>query len=62
MRNPDRKQHPGRVEDYTAAFLATCAVLFFMGFWVIAALFGFFWMVTTAAVIDLAIKQIARRR
>lgn len=36
------------VEDYTDAFLGTLWVFLFMGFWVIAAAFGYLWVVVTA--------------
>lgn len=36
------------VEDYTDAFLGTLWVFLFMGFWVIAAAFGYLWVVATA--------------
>ena len=52
----------GRVEDYTDAFLATLALILFMGLWCIGALFGFFWVVATAAAIDRIRLVIARRR
>lgn len=58
----NRNRHPDRVEDYTNAFLGTFAVILFMGFWVIASLFGFFWVVATTAMLDLGIKRIMRSR
>ena len=36
------------VEDYTNAFLGTLWVVLFMGFWVIAAAFGYVWVFVTA--------------
>ncbi len=59
MRNT---KHPGRVEDYTDAFLGTVAVILFMGFWIIAATFGFIWVIITTAIIDLGIKRITGQR
>lgn len=45
-------RRPGRVEDYTRAFLITLGVLLFMTFWTIAAVAGFFWVVLSAILID----------
>ncbi len=59
MRN---SQHPGRVEDYTDAFLGTVAVILFMGFWVMSAVFGFIWVILTTALIDIVIKRFIRPR
>ncbi|KQI67582.1 hypothetical protein AN189_14790 [Loktanella sp. 3ANDIMAR09] len=42
----------GRVQDYTNAFLGTLGLILFMAFWCIGALFGFFWVVLTAACLD----------
>jgi len=55
------QQHPGRVEDYTQPFLVTTCLILFMGFWVIASLYGFFGVVLAAAGIDLCVKAIGRR-
>ncbi|MEY1556442.1 hypothetical protein AB3Y40_12490 [Yoonia sp. R2331] len=55
-------KHPGRVEDYTNAFLGTLWVILFMGLWVIAAIFGFLWAVITSALIDLGLRHITRSR
>ena len=52
----------GRVEDYTNAFLATMALILFMAFWCIGALFGFFWVVVTAAALDQARAILIRPR
>ena len=46
------RRHPGRVEDYTSAFLVTLWFLLFMTFWTIAAVAGFFWVVLSAILID----------
>ncbi len=59
MRN---HKHPGRVENYTNAFLGSVAVILFMAFWVIAAVFGFIWVAITTAIIDIGIKQLNRTR
>ena len=45
-------RHPGRVEDYTGAFLVTLGILLFMTFWTIAAVAGFIWVVLSAILID----------
>lgn len=56
------QKHPGRVEDYTNAFLGVCGVILFMGFWTIASLFGFFWVLISGAVIDTGLKLLTRQR
>ena len=58
MRNHDRQPAP----DYTAAFLVTLGVIFFMAFWTIASVAGFLWVVLSAALIDRAILIGARAR
>ncbi|MEO1639312.1 MAG: hypothetical protein AAFU41_08715 [Pseudomonadota bacterium] len=56
-------QYPIReVEDYTDAFLATLWVIFFMGFWVIAALFGYLWVAVTAYGLNRFFRWIGSRR
>ena len=49
-------RHPGRVEDYTGAFLVTFGVILFMTFWAIAAVAGFAWVVICAILIDRLIR------
>jgi len=56
-------QYPIReVEDYTDAFLTTLWVLLFMGFWVIAAAFGYLWVAITAFGLNHVFKWIGRMR
>ncbi|MEJ8561580.1 hypothetical protein QTO30_10370 [Yoonia sp. GPGPB17] len=50
------------VEDYTDAFLGTLWVFLFMGFWVIAAAFGYLWVVVTAYSLNHVFKWIGQRR
>ena len=52
----------GRVDDYTDAFLTTLFVIFFMGFWMIAAAFGYIWVVITAYGLNRFFKWIGRYR
>jgi len=54
------KKH-GRVENYTNAFLVTCAGILFMAFFTLAAVKGFVWVVLSAALIDGLIKFGAAR-
>lgn len=56
------RQPPGRVPDYTQAFLVTCGVILFMAFWTIAALFGWLWVALTATGIDRVLAFWSRRR
>lgn len=51
-----------RVEDYTDAFLASLWVLLFMGFWVIAAAFGYLWVVVSAFSLSQFFKWIGQRK
>ncbi len=51
----------GRVENYTNAFLVTCAGILFMAFFTLAAVKGFVWVVLSAALIDGLIKFGASR-
>ena len=48
----DHRKPPGRVEDYTQAFLVTVGVILFMAFFTIAAMFGWLWVAVTAAGVD----------
>lgn len=50
------RHHPGRVEDYTGAFLVTLGVILFMAFWTIAAIAGFVWVGLSAILIDRLIR------
>ena len=50
------------VEDYTDAFLGTLWVILFMGFWVIAAAFGYLWVAVTAYGLNHLFKWIGRIR
>lgn len=52
----------GRVENFTNAFLVTLGVTLFMSFWVIAAAFGYIWMIATAYGINQFFHWIGRRR
>ncbi|MEL6957639.1 MAG: hypothetical protein AAGL89_01655 [Pseudomonadota bacterium] len=46
------RKYPGRVENYTNAFLVTLGVLLFMVFFTMAATVGFIWVVLSAALLD----------
>lgn len=50
------RQHPRAVENYTTPFLVTVAAILFMGFWLIASLYGFGAVTVTAVCIDLLVK------
>jgi hypothetical protein len=54
--------YPRRVEDYTTPFLWMVGVLLFMVFWTIAAVAGFFWVLISAAGIELALRTLGARR
>lgn len=58
----DDRQHPGRVEDYTAAFLVTVGVILFMAFFTIAALFGLAWVLLSALLVERCIRALPRLR
>ncbi|WP_108816386.1 hypothetical protein [Loktanella sp. Alg231-35] len=49
-----------RVEDYSDAFLASLWVLLFMGFWVIAAAFGYLWVAVNAYCLNHVFRWIGR--
>ena len=51
---------PGRVENYTDAFLGTLGVLLFMVFWMIAALAGYLWVAFLATVVNAGISGFSR--
>ncbi|SLN23728.1 hypothetical protein [Pseudooctadecabacter jejudonensis] len=55
------KRYPGRVEDYTNAFLVTAFGILFMAFFTIAATFGIVWVMLSAALIDGLIRLRAAR-
>lgn len=55
------RKPPGRVEDYTNAFLTMLGVIFFMGFWVIAAIWGFIAVVAVATGLDYLFRSLPRR-
>ncbi len=57
----EERKPPGRVENYTHAFLVTAGVILFMGFWTIAALFGWLWVAITAWGIDRTVVILGRR-
>ena len=46
------RKYPGRVENYTNAFLVTLGMLLFMVFFTMAATVGFIWVVLSAALLD----------
>ena len=50
------------VENYKDAFLTTLGVLLFMAFWIIAAAFGYLWVMMTAYGLDHLFKWIGRLR
>ncbi|WP_375282134.1 hypothetical protein [Pseudooctadecabacter sp.] len=55
------RRYPGRVENYTNAFLATVFGILFMAFFTIAALWGTVWVILSAALIDGLIRLRAAR-
>lgn len=55
------RRYPSRVEDYTVPFLVTAGLILFVGFFTLAALKGFTWVVLCAALIDLCIRLGAER-
>lgn len=56
------RHYPRRVEDYTAAFLATSWLILFMGFFTLTALSGFGAVMLAALMIFYAIKTIPLMR
>ncbi|GGL79279.1 hypothetical protein [Wenxinia marina] len=52
----DERTPPGRVPDYTAAFLATTGVILFMAFLTLAAVAGFVWVLLTAAMCEAGVR------
>ncbi len=57
----DERKPPGRVEDYTQAFLVSSGVILFIGFWTIAVIFGWLWVAITALGIDRTVVFLGRR-
>lgn len=55
------RQYPGRVENYTNAFLSISGLILFMAFWTLAATKGIVWVMLTAAMIDGLIRLRAAR-
>ena len=55
-----RSPPPGEVPNYTNAFLGMALLILFMGFWVIAALWGYLWVGLTALALDRGIGRIGR--
>lgn len=53
---------PKRVQNYTNAFLGMMALILFMAFWVMAALWGFLSVLLGAAAINALIRLIGRDR
>lgn len=50
------RRYPSRVEDYTLPFLVTAGLILFVGFFTLAAIKGFTWVVLCAALIDFCIR------
>ena len=50
------RHYPGRVKNYTNAFLVTLALITFMAFFTMAATVGIVWVLLTAALIDSGIR------
>ena len=55
------RRYPGRVQDYTNAFLATAGLILFMAFFTIAATLGIVWVMLSAALLDGLIRLRAAR-
>ncbi|MFQ6549522.1 hypothetical protein AADZ90_016335 [Aestuariibius sp. 2305UL40-4] len=53
--------HPGEAPDYTNAFLAMMGLIVFMSLFVVAALFGFLWVIFSAVGFDRGAHFAARR-
>lgn len=58
----DRKQHPGRVEDFTDAFLVSFGVVVFMALWTVNVLIGFIYALLVAYGGNKIMTLIHRRR
>jgi len=50
------KKYPGRVENYTNAFLVTVCGILFVLFWTVASTVGFFWVVILSALLDCCLR------
>lgn len=59
--NNQRQEHPGRVENFTNAFLVSFGVLVFVALLTISALLGFLWAVGTAYLCDKGLARFNRR-
>lgn len=59
MNNGD---HPGRVEDFTTAFLVSFGVLVFIMLWTVSIVLGFLWALTSAYGCDKLVSLIHKRR
>lgn len=57
----DDRQPPGRVEDFTDAFLVSFGVLVFIGFFAIMAVLGWLWVGLVALGADRLIRGFSRR-
>ena len=55
------RRYPGRVENYTNAFLSMSGLFLFMAFWTLAATKGIVWVMITAAMMDGLIRLRAAR-
>ena len=55
------KKHPGRVEDFTDAFLVSFGLIVFIILLTVHALLGFLWALGFAYVCDKALIRWARR-
>jgi hypothetical protein len=53
---------PGRVDDFTSAFLVSFGVLVFVLLWTISIVFGFLWAVGSAYVCDKGLSRFTPRR
>ena len=56
------RKYPGRVENYTNAFLVTAGMLLFMVFFTMAATVGFVWVVLSAVFLDGVFRFAEARR
>lgn len=50
------RKFPRRVENYTNAFFATCALILFMAFFTLAAVKGLAWVLLSAGLIESLIR------
>lgn len=57
-----QNNHAKAVENYTDAFLWTCALLLFMTFFVLVTIIGFIWTIFTAFGLNIALTYFARYR